>query len=299
MKNTFFLISLLLLTTLVYSQVSADAGPDRHICYLPEGEEEFSFLGGNPTAFGGTAPYTYCWHCAPIPLWEESPYVLHAHDFLDDTTSSNPQVVNIVQPTLFYLTVTDAIGNTAADSVWVSASIFSNMLIEPACFHIARGDSVFVLPSGVDIAISGGGNVSYLWQPSYGLSDSTIVDGFWAKPEVTTTYSCILTDSMGCTATSENCLHIIVETVGIESDINKSAFNIYPNPTNNELNIELPNSDFNGTLNLMDGSGKIIFQKSLQQSHDKISLYDLSNGIYIVQVKDKNGNIHQQKVMKR
>lgn len=299
MKKTFFLISLLFLAYSTFAQLTADAGPDTHICYYLVAEQEPTFIGGNPSASGGTAPYTYCWHCNPMPLWEDSPYVLYAHNFLDDTTSANPQVDGIVQPTLFYLTVTDAIGNTATDSVWISASTFYSLCMGPIGYHIAQGDSIFVIESGVNISVSGGGNMSCLWQPTCGLSDSTKFGGFWAKPEVSTIYSCIVTDSMGCSETSENCLHIYVDNVGVKSNVKESTFSIYPNPTDNELHIEFFDPDFNGTLYLMDETGKIVMRKSLRQSRDDISLRNLPAGIYVVHVKDKNGNVYQQKLVKR
>jgi gliding motility-associated-like protein len=76
---------------------SADAGPDIASC-----GQNLDTIGGVPTAFGGTAPYTYQWF----------PY-----EGLDDSSLANPHL-NFDQDTIYIVEVTDANGCTALDTVF-------------------------------------------------------------------------------------------------------------------------------------------------------------------------------------
>ena len=62
------------------------------------------------------------------------------------------------------------------------------------------------------------------------------------------------------------------------------ALNVYPNPTNDLLNIDL--GDYNGfiTVNVYDLSGRLLFTDNSRS----ISLYDLNKGAYLVQVNYEN-----------
>ncbi|MCB9225376.1 MAG: CocE/NonD family hydrolase [Crocinitomicaceae bacterium] len=72
------------------------------------------------------------------------------------------------------------------------------------------------------------------------------------------------------------------------------SFNIYPNPANNELNIT-GITDIE-SYKLVDLSGKLVEQGQLNQSI--LSIDHLEAGVYIISLKDKSGNWHQQKFTK-
>ena len=87
-------------TTLIEaSDLTADAGADVTIC-----DGESTTLGGNPTASGGTAPYTYDWQPA---------------GGLNSNTDANP-VATISATETYSVAVTDADGCTVSDDVIVT-----------------------------------------------------------------------------------------------------------------------------------------------------------------------------------
>lgn len=78
---------------------------------------------------------------------------------------------------------------------------------------------------------------------------------------------------------------------GIESY--ETEFSVYPNPTNNELNISVEN---NSTIKLLDLTGKLI-----NTSNSSMTTWDVSNlenGIYILSI-ENNGVITTQKIVKQ
>jgi gliding motility-associated-like protein len=107
-------------------------------------------LGGTPTASGGTPPYTYAW----------SPSA-----GLSSTSIPNPIAAPSV-PTWYYLTVTDANGNTAIDSVGVD--------INPIYLYNAGNDTDICIGGSATLGGANNslaGNVTYTWTPSTALDN--------------------------------------------------------------------------------------------------------------------------------
>ncbi len=80
----------------VSSSLTANAGSDQLATPVT--------IGGGPTASGGTSPYTYSWSPAAG---------------LSSATAANPSA-NPATTTIYTVTVTDFVGNTASDSMWVA-----------------------------------------------------------------------------------------------------------------------------------------------------------------------------------
>lgn len=148
----------------------ADAGANTTICP----GSSYS-VGGSPTASGGTAPYTYSWTPASN---------------LSNTNTSNP-IASPLVPTWYFVTVTDAAGNTAYDSVGVN--------LDPIYAYNAGNDTSICIGSSVSIggaSNSFAGGVTYQWTPVTDLDDPNAPRPV-CSATVTTTYS--------VTITSPNC----------------------------------------------------------------------------------------------
>jgi hypothetical protein len=86
------------------------------------------------------------------------------------------------------------------------------------------------------------------------------------------------------------------------ADINGSdKLSVYPNPANQTISVKFElNGSSNVTVNLVDMNGRVVFNKSISgkiaKYQDTISLADLANGIYTLQVTTVNG-ISTEKVV--
>jgi hypothetical protein len=160
-------------TVITVEVPTADAGPDASIC-----EGGSVVIGGDPTAMGGTPPYTYSW----------SPTT-----GLDDPTLANPTASPAVTTT-YTVTVTDSNGETDSDEMTVT--------VNPNPTADAGADAVIC--AGESTTIGGnptgsGGTPPYMysWSPTAGLDDPTLANPT-ATPTETTTYTVTVTDANGC-----------------------------------------------------------------------------------------------------
>jgi hypothetical protein len=81
---------------------------------------------------------------------------------------------------------------------------------------------------------------------------------------------------------------------GVTSNGNKQAFNIYPNPVSNTVNIDL-NKIFNACeVTLISSKGNIVLsQNAGAEKIIKLNVAQISNGNYTLQLIDNKGNILQ------
>lgn len=137
---------------------------------------------------------------------------------------------------------------------------------------------------GSDPTAKGNAPFTYKWIPSDGLNDPTISNPI-ASPDTTTTYKVIVTDKNGCVDSSK------VFVAVIDSDNN---FIIYPNPTNDKLNIIGANID-EGTwhLSVNTTTGSAIFENIIIQSNHNSLFYEFSiknlptGNYFVILEKDK------------
>ncbi|RMG32089.1 MAG: PKD domain-containing protein [Bacteroidetes bacterium] len=108
---------------------------------------------------------------------------------------NNPNIPNpIARPTAtttYVLTVTDACGDTRTDSVTIH--------VQPPVMASAMPDTSICLGSSVQLMAAGG--TTYSWRPLAGLSDPASASPL-ATPAVSTTYTVVVGDGLGCTDTA-------------------------------------------------------------------------------------------------
>src|SRR5690606_29933884 len=73
---------------------------------------------------------------------------------------------------------------------------------------------------------------------------------------------------------------------------------IYPNPVNDSLSIYTNFCDF-CTVKIYSANGKLLYNKSLEASQDKIDVKQLSNGIYFIVVENELGIRQAEKFVKK
>lgn len=233
MKTKFLVIVLLLISQILQAQLVINAGGNKHRCSADSAVQ----LGSNPTATGGVEPYAYQWCMNPMEY--VSQHILYASALLDDTSKANPilRYGGQLDSVTFFLKVTDAIATERFDTVTLTTSYFNTTMSDCYKYTISQDDSVY-LDNGANI-VGGWGNIVYSWTPATGLSDTSLISGFWAKPEVSTSYTAVLTDEKGYRFTAQTPTYCItVNPLYVTTNSELSSVKIYPNPAQKELNIE-------------------------------------------------------------
>jgi hypothetical protein len=65
----------------------------------------------------------------------------------------------------------------------------------------------------------------------------------------------------------------------IESDISLN-FVIFPNPSNDVVNISLKNNFTNASIQVFDGTGRVIFEKAINSNTEVLDIKEWANGVY-------------------
>jgi hypothetical protein len=79
-----------------------------------------------------------------------------------------------------------------------------------------------------------------------------------------------------------------VSTVGVPED-QINSYNIYPNPFQQDVTIELLELTGRTTVNVYDLSGRILFENVISGATQKLPLGFLSDGVYVFQFRNQDG----------
>lgn len=278
------------------AQFTIDAGDNSVYCddadnYIPVQ------LGGNPTASGGTEPYTYKWETYWTMELGNTTYTYFASYFLSDTTAANPTVEWIspdYTPLQFRLTVTDANNQTIIDSTVVSFSVWY-FTLDYWEFDIMQGDSIY-LNYGPG-AFSNYEPCEYLWRPNHGITDSTHVS-FWAKPDHSITYNVTITDAVGCRIDRLSRYHIYVTPVSTEDISLNKSIEAFPVPAENKLNFRI-NRQFSEEILLVmyDFTGRELLKELFNTDNFSVDVSNFKSGVYFCKMFQGENLIGTEKVV--
>jgi hypothetical protein len=80
-----------------------------------------------------------------------------------------------------------------------------------------------------------------------------------------------------------------------ENEFPVSTFNVYPNPGNGIINIEIKSSELlPGEISVFSLSGKTVYSKRMLNSNEQINLSSLNKGIYIISIETGNKRYSQR-----
>jgi hypothetical protein len=89
----------------------------------------------------------------------------------------------------------------------------------------------------------------------------------------------------------------INSSIGVDEN-NQFKVLVYPNPTSSNITVMTPDYIQNATLKIFNSLGKLMIKTKFEAQSTKVDVSDLSNGIYVIEVGDKN-NIFRTKFVKR
>lgn len=183
--------------------------------------------------------------------------------------------------------------NTESSAIYLYAGDYTttitdaNGCVYEQTFSITEPDT---LSYSVDLFIEGGlgvgtveittagGTPPYQWNWQHG---DTNEDSF--IPEMSSSY-CIITDVNGCAIQTQS----FTTTSSIENLL--ADVNLYPNPAQNSLNIEV--AELGQRASIFTNDGQLLDTFVLQQKKTNYAVGSLANGVYYLEI-EKNGNRFQ------
>jgi|GEM_PF-6971770 len=156
----------------------------------------------------------------------------------------------------------------------LATSLGFNIVVIPA------PDTPFITKVGTRLSTSVK-DVFYQWYKD-GTAIAGATDSFITTTGVGGIYKVVVTNIRDCSKSAE----IDLNATGIDNAVSTTYYvKIYPNPTQDKLNIEAPKGLI---ISMVDLQGRVLYQiKDAQQ----IDMSEYASGIYIIQFADENGQI--------
>jgi GEVED domain/Secretion system C-terminal sorting domain/SprB repeat len=172
----------------------------------------------------------------------------------------------------FVITSTDAIGNVISNTTVINNSPSNINIASASITQPAAGvwGSVTVNPA------SGVGAYTYLWTPG-NMTTAT------ANNLAPGTYTCVVADANGCTASAVYTINVPLNINGIT----RPNVKVYPNPTSGNLIIE--NDAPIGHIRITNAIGVVVKELDTQKSAITLDVSSFANGIY--EIKTEHGII--------
>jgi hypothetical protein len=249
---------------------------------------------------------------------DSSNHILISGSFFgsSDIDSSNSQYIvnsNNGSPDFFLnklsqcYTITEIVETSCNNLIWINGINYSESTNDPykvfynwsGCDSIVTLDLTINSVSDVSASISDAGlvannpNATYQW---INCDDNANIAGETSAlftPTVDGEYAVVLTEN-GCVDTSD-C--IVYMKVGLD-DVSKSEINIYPNPTENMLNIEFPSFSETVEVIIYDSKGAIVEQ--LTASHTNVVSMELNQpaGLYAISIRTNSKTYTERIIVK-
>ena len=190
--------------------------------------------------------------------------------------SGTVQDVNVI--------LTDVYGNT--DTIQIQVMVMDTIVPQIQCvndtvINLPPGDSVYTVQGTIfDPVATDNCNVNVITN-SYTMSST--LDGV-EFGEGTTQVMWTAYDNSGTAAT---CTFTITVNLYVDNDnLIVDGLNIYPNPSDGEIYIDVPET--NSTIKIYDVSGKNVLTKSNVNGKVKVDMNGFAKGVYVVKVISNN-----------
>ena len=183
------------------------------------------------------------------------------------------------------------VGNRAGEISFYENTTFTAVLVSSISVQGAGNATTITtaggtLQMGATVLPANAADDTYSWSVANGTGSATIdANGLLtALTDGTVTVTATANDASGETATMV--VTISSQTLGL-NELSLNKVNIYPNPVQNELFVEVKNEKIT-KIDIIDFSGKVI--KSIANSTTKsIDVSELKQGIYVLKVSTETG----------
>jgi large repetitive protein len=204
--------------------------------------------------------------------------------------SSNSYILTALSANTTYNVRVKAICGTGNESDYISSSFTTDTTIIDTYTIIATaGDDGTITPSGTVIVPQGGSQI-FTIMPNNGYNvNSVLVDNVSQGNITSYTFSNV----------QENHTISVSFVAGIEDYAIKNSVRVFPNPTSDNIEIVIDNSDITlKNILLYDIYGKLIREIPVEDTHITVDLKELSNGLYFLRMTSKEGMQGSFKVVK-
>ncbi len=112
----------------------------------------------------------------------------------------------------------------------------------------------------------------------------------------TTHYRCVVSNGSFCPDTSSSAILMILGDVGIKQ-LSAETINIFPDPTDDNIIIQLPVGYSEGSVQLINGTGQILAEQQVNNTVTSLDLRKLPAGMYIIKLQF-DGQVVYKRVFK-
>ncbi|HWY39078.1 MAG TPA: DUF2341 domain-containing protein [Bacteroidia bacterium] len=278
---------------------------------------------GDSTAFPGAAGTTATgtW-ASKVPTYSFVPHVVLSSS---NTTFCHGSIATFTASAgfggyNFYVNTTSA--QNSASNTFSSTTLANNNVIKvlaadaKGCADTSNKITVTVNPlpvigmtptsatmcTGGSVNLTANGANTYTWSPGTGLN-TTSGASVTAGPGATTTYTVMGSDANGC-MNSDTVTVAVMGCTGLQQAANSAVLNLYPNPGNGIFVIEInATTDKNVVLelnNMLGETVRVIENRNITGSYRKeVSLQDLSDGVYFLNLTSGNTSITRKLIKNR
>ena len=176
----------------------------------------------------------------------------------------------------YSVTITNDICGTLSEVIEIKVNPNPMIKLSKKDTTIFKGDIIVLKVSGA---------TSYLWNTNSKYDTISIKEAG--------TYTVVGTNEFGCTSSDSMKLSVNVKTTGI-TDLESDNFQIYPNPTSNNVYISLANFT-NTTLRMYDLIGNEVFHQVIKNEVTEIPVNQFVKGMYLVKIENANSNTIESK----
>ncbi len=190
--------------------------------------------------------------------------------------------------TPFTTTTYSVTGNTTLGCNSTSPAI-ATVVVNPLP-TITGTSSSSIACIGQTVTLTASGGSTYTWNPGNIISTSISI-----SPSVTVYYTVTGIDINGCQNSVNVPQFVTFCTDAPEESMSMNEIRVFPNPNNGNFNIQL---NYPSRIIIYNALGQIIYDQKQINLMSHISISDYCNGIYLIQIVEKEKTIYSGRIIK-